>query len=191
MAQDANKVKSDFLGMSFSTADYRLKKSIMFSLLEKHEENVCYRCGLKIETPEELTVEHKSPWLHIDPDLFWDLENIAFSHFKCNAGVTRSDTEAVVAHRLSTRKTGKSGTVWCITHQDFLPEENFKKNSTRWNGFQRQCQECRLKNPSRIPKKLALLAQQAEPGIRTPETGVQVVEGAPRFSSIDADALPR
>jgi hypothetical protein len=46
--------------------------------LEKHNENVCYRCGKKIETVGELSIEHKNNWIGISIDLFWDLDNVAF-----------------------------------------------------------------------------------------------------------------
>ncbi len=77
--------KDDQLGMSFSRANGRLKKMYLLSLLQRLGEDDCYRCGEKIETIEELSIEHKQPWLNVDIGLFWDLSNIAHSHLSCNS----------------------------------------------------------------------------------------------------------
>lgn len=78
--------KTKQLEMNFSTASGRLRKTIMFHLIEKLDENWCYRCGGKIESADDLSTEHKISWLDSDnpKELFFDLENIAFSHKSCN-----------------------------------------------------------------------------------------------------------
>ena len=53
--------KSAFLGMPHGTASNRLRKLILLHLLKKHGENVCFKCSEKIETANELSVEHKFP----------------------------------------------------------------------------------------------------------------------------------
>lgn len=45
--------------MPFGTASARLKKKIMFMLIKKLGEDICYRCGNKIEDVDELSIEHK------------------------------------------------------------------------------------------------------------------------------------
>ena len=57
----------------------------MFSLAQKLELNYCYRCEERIENYKQLSVDHIEPWLYISTDLFWDLDNIAFSHLSCNS----------------------------------------------------------------------------------------------------------
>lgn len=79
-----NQRKSEALGMPFGTANNRLRKAILFHLLKTYDLDVCFQCGKKIENIEELSIEHKIPWLNGDATLFWDIENIAFSHLKCN-----------------------------------------------------------------------------------------------------------
>lgn len=76
--------RRDQLGMPMGTAAHRLRKMIMFDLIQKTNQDFCFVCDERIETPEELSIEHKRPWLDIDPALFWDLDNIAFSHRNCN-----------------------------------------------------------------------------------------------------------
>jgi hypothetical protein len=56
----------------------------LFNLLQKYAEDACFRCGEKIERIEDLSIEHKKPWEGISVELFWDLDNIAFSHLRCN-----------------------------------------------------------------------------------------------------------
>ena len=84
---NSSKKKNDVLGMPFGTASARLKKQIMFMLIKKLGEDICYRCGTKIESVDELSVEHKKGWLNSEnpQELFWDIENnVAFSHLNCN-----------------------------------------------------------------------------------------------------------
>lgn len=70
--------------MSYGTACNRLKKILLFEAVKKLKENTCFKCNTTIETVEELSIEHKQPWLYEDTDLFWNLDNIAYSHLRCN-----------------------------------------------------------------------------------------------------------
>jgi HNH endonuclease len=128
--------KSAFLGMPHGTATNRLRKLILFDLLERHEENVCFRCSRKIERADELTVEHKRPWEGVSVELFWSLENIAFSHRYCNTPHRYAGGQA------RKRKVGPEGTAWCRRCKDFLPVAAFSRNRTRWNGLQAWCDGC-------------------------------------------------
>jgi hypothetical protein len=71
------------LGMNVGTASNRLVKDILFSLIKN---TPCFRCGGKLKR-ENFSVEHKTAWLNSeDPvGLFFDLDNISFSHQSCNA----------------------------------------------------------------------------------------------------------
>jgi hypothetical protein len=81
------------LGMNPSTASARLIKDILFEFLVSPK-YTCFRCGEKL-TRETFSVEHKIPWLNSeDPiELFFDLDNIAFSHLKCNSAAGRRSTK--------------------------------------------------------------------------------------------------
>jgi len=72
------------LGMPIGTACHRLRQQLFFKYIKKTGENFCYDCKKEILTPEEVSIQHKKVWLHISAELFWDLDNIAFSHKKCN-----------------------------------------------------------------------------------------------------------
>lgn len=82
----SNEKQSMLLGMSFGKANQRLRKMIIFHLVKKLNLDICFRCQKKIEKIEELSIEHKTPWLNSDNPKFnfFDLNNISFSHCKCN-----------------------------------------------------------------------------------------------------------
>jgi hypothetical protein len=137
----------DQLGISYSTAVGQLKKQIWFRLVKQCGENFCFKCKKEIKTADELSVEHKQPWLHIDPKLFWDVNNLAWSHRKCNR-----------ADRIK-RKIGPEGTSWCYKCKIFKSIENFYKCKSKWNGLLKWCIECdkrrtreRVKNKKRFNK---------------------------------------
>jgi hypothetical protein len=81
---NTNIEKAKQLGMPFGTAAAKLRKSLLFSAIKKLGEDTCFKCGIKIESINDFSIEHKKPWLYVSSDLFWDLDNIAYSHIKCN-----------------------------------------------------------------------------------------------------------
>lgn len=124
------------LGMSHGAAAGQLRKRILFSLLSRLKENVCFKCSKEIATVDELSIEHKSPWENISADLFWDLDNIAFSHLRCNR-------QHVYHGGIFRRKIGPEGTSWCTVCKEFHVVEKFHKDSSAWNGLQSHCIEFR------------------------------------------------
>jgi hypothetical protein len=78
------------LGMDPGTASNRLVKDILWNYIVKSEEDTCYRCKQKLDR-DNFSIEHIEPWLHSeDPlDLFFNLENIAYSHKSCNYAAAR------------------------------------------------------------------------------------------------------
>jgi len=131
-----NKRRAEFLGIPPGTAFARLKKQILFSLLKKYKENFCFRCQNEITNVSELTIDHKEPWEGIDVELFWDLDNISFSHSRCNR-----------PHRKRGGGSKKKlfpleGTAWCASHKTFLPRSAFDKGG-RADGLRDYCKECR------------------------------------------------
>ena len=81
--------------MDPSTASNRLKKNLLFEFAKRLDMHWCYQCGAEIEDCDKFTVEHKTPWLHSeDPKgLFFDIDNIAFSHKSCNYRAARVSKE--------------------------------------------------------------------------------------------------
>src|SRR5688500_10956784 len=128
MHGSSNARKSAFLGMPHGTACHRLRKMILLDLLRRYGENVCFKCSKLIETADELSIEHKLPWEGISVELFWDMENIAFSHLRCNKNHRRK------GGRADMRKEGPEGTAWCRNCKTFRPVLAFSRHSSRWNG---------------------------------------------------------
>ncbi len=93
MKDNNNKKKATQLGMPPGTAANRLKKNLLFRFIQKLGLDKCFQCKEIIETVDEMSIEHKEPWLDSDnpKDKFFDLDNIAFSHLKCNIGAARRD----------------------------------------------------------------------------------------------------
>jgi hypothetical protein len=136
----SNVKKSATLGLPHGTAVHRLRKSILFHLLKKLGENVCFKCSGIIDKIEELSIEHKKPWEGVSAELFWDLDNIAFSHLYCNR-----------PHRLDGRKKiGPEGTVWCSGCKAFLSSDLFWKCPSRLTGFRCYCVSCKKRYDTRI-----------------------------------------
>ena len=115
----SNNKKDRLLKMSHGKAVNQLRKMVLFKCIKKLGEDICFRCGEKIESINDLSIEHKLPWQSSDDPIetFFDLENIAFSHLNCN--ISASD------------KTGK---------RNKIGETGFKGVSRR---------EDNLKNPYR------------------------------------------
>lgn len=82
--------KAAQLGINPSTAQNRLLKDLLFQLVSDAGRNTCFHCGGQIDRGS-FSVEHKTPWLDSENprELFFDLENIAFSHLGCNVGKSR------------------------------------------------------------------------------------------------------
>ncbi len=117
MPTNSKRKKSEQLGMNDSTASHKLRKLILFSLVQQTNRDICFRYQSKIETVEDLSIEHKVPRLDSnDPiSIFFDLNNIAFSHLKCN-----------IAYR---RKPNKK----------YLTDDELKTaNQTRWRNSKRR-----------------------------------------------------
>lgn len=82
--------KTRQLGMSSSRAGAKLTRIVLFDIVRRSGLNICLRCGAPIETIAEFSLDHEKPWLHVSADLFWDVNNIKFSHRRCNSGARRS-----------------------------------------------------------------------------------------------------
>jgi len=83
--------KSELLGMPFGTAAGRLRKNVLYQLVCALNLNYCFRCGAEIDTERGLSIEHKEPWQSAENpiEMFFDLDNIAFSHLGCNSSAAR------------------------------------------------------------------------------------------------------
>jgi hypothetical protein len=108
----SNQKKNDTLGMPYGTASNRLRKILLFECLKRHSENVCFRCDQEILKVEELSIEHKKPWEGLDPKLFWDLENVTFSHLGCNRPLRPTSVQRIFP---------PEGAGWCAFCKSMKP----------------------------------------------------------------------
>lgn len=141
--------KSQQLNMPFGTAANRLKKLLLFALAGELGRLTCFHCNEPIESVEVFSIEHKVPWLDNNADLFWDLENIAFSHISCNCSNIRRKTLACSdGHRQSgeTRSIESiTGLSWCSGCRQQLEVASFNKNRATRRGLDNYCRSCRKK----------------------------------------------
>lgn len=102
----SNKERARQLGMSHGSACNKLRKQIMFRMMQKCGEDICFQCGEKIESVDTLSVEHKIPWMNSnDPvGLFFDTDNIAFSHLSCNCRAYNKDSAIPCPSRAAYRR---------------------------------------------------------------------------------------
>lgn len=133
----SNERKTKQLGISYGTACGRLRKQIMFMLSQECNRDTCYRCGEKINHVEEFSIEHKQGWEGVSSDLFWDLNNIAFSHLACNKPQIYFGKKRVVT---------PEGTSWCVACKSIKDVKLFHKCSSKSSGYQSKCMECRKKH---------------------------------------------
>lgn len=80
---DNKEKETRLLGMPWTTAQTRLQRRVLVALAIECGKSNCYRCGKPVESVEEFSIEHIISWLD-EPEKFWDLSNIAFSHVSCN-----------------------------------------------------------------------------------------------------------
>lgn len=142
----SNKRAVEILGMSHGAACSRLRKMVLFRQLRKYGDNVCVRCEKIIESIDELSIEHVKPWEGRSAELFWDLDNVAFSHIRCNQADRLTRSKEVGEKQ---RLIGPEGTSWCYSCKAFVNLDKFWKHSGTWRGVKNSCIECCKKNDDR------------------------------------------
>ena len=128
--RNSNARKDATLGMPHGTAANRLRKMVIFDLLKRHGENICFKCSESIVEVNDLSIEHKQPWEGISATLFWDLANVAFSHLRCN----RPDRPSGGGWN---KVTVPEGTIWCGACDSPKPVSEFT------SGSKNQCRSCK------------------------------------------------
>jgi len=92
---NANEINKKYLGMTYAAAKNTLFYDLLFIYTKKTNKDICFQCGEKINSKDELSVEHKIPYMYSEEPkkIYFDLDNIAFSHRKCNYGASRRSSE--------------------------------------------------------------------------------------------------
>ena len=130
------KMLKSILGASYGTAKKQLARNLIFHFWGNRYGKRCYQCGEEIESISDMSIEHKTPWLDIDPKLFWDKNNISLSHKLCTYGAARQTQKIEYP----------DGMGWCWKCKMHKPLSEFYKNSYKGkgtqNGYSRICKVC-------------------------------------------------
>lgn len=86
--------KKQQLGMNPSTASHRLVKDLLYEYGVVRQHKRCFHCGEPMSR-EDFSIEHITPWLDSDNpvELYFDLDNVDFSHHCCNLAAARKPTK--------------------------------------------------------------------------------------------------
>lgn len=119
------------LNMSSSKANRTLTKILIFNLVKEIGEDKCFRCGYEIESVDDLSYEHKVDWLNSENPYFnfHDLNNITFSHLKCNVENTVKNRPRKVAEMLEKEREMK------ISSKGWVTDKNGKLRKIPKSGF--------------------------------------------------------
>lgn len=87
--------KQNQLGMNPSTASHRLVKDLLWNFIKLTGNDNCCKCGTEMDR-SNFSIEHVQPWLDSENplELYFDVDNISYSHLKCNVGDRRRDTQS-------------------------------------------------------------------------------------------------
>lgn len=122
------KSDSEELGMSAGKARAILLNAFVLHMAQKLGTDNCFRCRKPILSSADLSYDHKESWRGVDIALFWNVDNLALSHKKCN--------------RVDRPRNGNyvPGMAWCTGCQQSHPIEDFDSGS-RSNGLSHRCRE--------------------------------------------------
>ena len=133
----SNRKKYEQLGMPLGTASNKLRKQILFSLVQETGKDFCFQCGETIKSIDNFSIEHKIPYLDSDDPvgLFFDPENISFSHLKCNVRAARSNSKCGPQSEHGTRSRYGYGCRCSLCRKaqaDYQREYMKRRNNTKY-----------------------------------------------------------
>lgn len=129
------------LEMKQGTANHKLRTIIMFNLVVELGRDICFRCGKMINSHKEFSIDHKEPWLHNDSELFWDFNNIAFSHKSCNSSAAR--TPLVGSKKPTLRRKCIDGKFVCPSSNELLDRDKFQTDNRKFYKISTKCKSCK------------------------------------------------
>jgi hypothetical protein len=132
-----NNRKAQLLGVSHGTASNKLRKNLLFKYVKLAQEDTCYRCNQKIENVDEFSIEHKTGWQRSSSpvETFFDLDNISFSHLKCNVRSAKRHIPPIKEHGSSAYKNRGCRCEYCKWLKSTSdPRRPTAKNPTKDRG---------------------------------------------------------
>jgi len=120
----ATERKTQLLGESFSKAAHKLRKNLLFQLAKQLNLLTCHQCGQPIETVDEMSIEHIEAWMSApNPrESFYDLNNVAFSHLRCNSGAANRNAQYCEKGHLLTQRAGTNRRICPICRREYMRE---------------------------------------------------------------------
>ena len=85
-----------FLVSAYQETAYKVQEVEKKVLVQETKKDRCFRCDEKITNYIELSIDHMDAWLDQDNSVFWNLNNIAYSHLTCNSA--KSATSSINKH---------------------------------------------------------------------------------------------
>lgn len=169
MTRGSNRLKDKLLGEPHGSANGRLKKAIIFKYVRLAGHDICYRCVRRIESIEELSIEHKISWQRAsDPQAaYFDLDGIAFSHLRCNIRAARKDI--VTRKQLNARSRtiffeyhGCEPECWCGARPADVYHVNGDGSDNSLNNLQPLCRSHRMSLENTLrPKRKKKIVEHA------------------------------
>lgn len=104
------------LDKSYGAAGTELRKRVIYHLAGKLGMLNCFRCKDEILDVADLSLDHKVPWRKAEDRVatFYDVENVAFSHLRCNSGsYLREKTHCDNGHPLTRSPSGERYCLIC------------------------------------------------------------------------------
>lgn len=108
MSNNTQQRKTEQLNMNPSTASQKLIKDIIFDFIKQSKLTKCFQCGQEM-TRDNFSIEHKTPWLDSEKpvELFFSLDNISYSHHRCNVSAARRKQRTVCHGTINEYDYGK------------------------------------------------------------------------------------
>lgn len=127
-----NLKNKEVLGTSMSNATMRLLRSLVFDYICRMHDNYCYRCKLPM-TRQDFSIEHIKEWRGAEngQELFFDIDNISYSHLKCNTEARRfrAWNKGIITHGISGYRLGCRCET-CKTVYSKVRKEKYLRNKT-------------------------------------------------------------
>ena len=131
--------------MNPSTAQARLLRDLLFNFAI-NSGHKCFRCGERLDR-KTFSIEHIEDWLDSDDPIgkFFDVDNIAYSHLRCNVGASRTVSGQVRKHGLK-----RYNTYGCRCEICKAAKSKYNKLRKRWVGRVAQASDCKPEYKSSI-----------------------------------------
>lgn len=127
---NSNQRKAELLGEPFGTANNKLRKIVLYELAKQLSLLDCYRCG-KFMVIKDFSIDHKERWGVADDPIkvFYDIENIAFSHGVCNTVAGNIESKGVYSSSIEKSRHANK-----VRYADPVKYQQHLEYKRKWYG---------------------------------------------------------